>query len=97
MPKVSAHGTGTVYNDLVELNAFRQVFGERKVPMYSLQGGIGHTLGAAGAIEVVLGFKALSSQMVHQTVGFENPEIGAEGQVSPESQPVSGDYLLTTN
>jgi 3-oxoacyl-[acyl-carrier-protein] synthase II len=31
------------------------------------------------------------------TVGFENPEKGAEGQVSSESQPVSGDYLLTTN
>jgi 3-oxoacyl-[acyl-carrier-protein] synthase II len=38
---ISAHGTGTVYNDLMELNAFRQVFGERKVPMYSIKGAIG--------------------------------------------------------
>ena len=94
---ISAHGTGTVYNDLMELSAFRQVFGERKVPMFSIKGGIGHTLGAAGAIEVILGLKALSSRMVPPTVGFENPENGAEGQVSPESQQVSGDYLLTTN
>ena len=94
---ISAHGTGTVYNDLMELNAFRQVFGERKVPMYSIKGAIGHTLGAAGAIEVALGLKALSSQIIPLTVGFENPENGAEGQVSSESQPVSGDYLLTTN
>ena len=94
---ISAHGTGTVYNDLMELNAFRQVFGERKVPMYSIKGAIGHTLGAAGAIEVALGLKALSSQMIPLTVGFENPENGAEGQISSESQPVSGDYLLTTN
>jgi len=94
---ISAHGTGTVYNDLMELNAFRQVFGARKVPLYSIKGAIGHTLGAAGAIEVALGFKALSSQTVPLTVGFANPEKGAEGQVSPESQPVSGDYLLTTN
>ena len=94
---ISAHGTGTVYNDLMELNAFQQVFGKRKVPMYSIKGAIGHTLGAAGAIEVILGFKALSSQIVPMTVGFANPEKGAEGQVSPESQPVSGDYLLTTN
>ncbi|NQT69165.1 MAG: beta-ketoacyl-[acyl-carrier-protein] synthase family protein, partial [Desulfobacteraceae bacterium] len=93
---ISTHGTGTVYNDLMELNAFRQVFGERKVPMYSIKGAIGHTLGAAGAIEVALGLKALSSQMIPLTVGFANPENGAEGQVSPESQPVSGDYLLTT-
>ena len=94
---ISAHGTGTVYNDLMELNAFRQVFGERKVPMYSIKGAIGHTLGAAGAIEIILGLKALSSQIIPPTVGFANPENGAEGQVSPEAQPVSGDYLLTTN
>jgi len=94
---ISAHGTGTVYNDLMELNAFGQVFDTRKVPMYSIKGAIGHTLGAAGAIEVALGLKALSRQMVPMTVGFENPENGAEGQVSSESQPVSGDYLLTTN
>lgn len=94
---ISAHGTGTLYNDLMELKAFRQVFGARKVPMYSIKGAIGHTLGAAGAIEVTLGFKALSSQIVPLTAGFANPEKGAEGQVSLESQPVSGDYLLTTN
>ena len=94
---ISAHGTGTVYNDLMELNAFRQVFGERKMPMYSIKGAIGHTFGAAGAIEIALGLKALSNQIVPLTVGFTNPEKGAEGQVSSESQPISGEYLLTTN
>jgi 3-oxoacyl-[acyl-carrier-protein] synthase II len=94
---ISAHGTGTVYNDLMEINAFRQVFGERKVPMYSIKGAIGHTMGAAGGIEIILGLKTLSTWMVPPTVGFLSPEKGAEGQVSPEPQPVSGDYLLTTN
>jgi len=94
---ISAHGTGTVYNDLMELNAFRQVFGERKMPMYSVKGAIGHTLGAAGGIEIILGLKTLATRMVPPTVGFSSPEKGAEGQVSPESQAVGGDYLLTTN
>jgi len=94
---ISAHGTGTVYNDLMELNAFRQVFGERKVPMYSIKGAIGHTLGAAGGREIILALKTLSTRMVPPTVGFSNPEKGAEGQVSPGPQAVSGDYLLTTN
>lgn len=94
---ISAHGTGTVYNDLMELNAFRQVFGERKVPVYSIKGAIGHTLGAAGGLEVILGLKTLSSRMAPPTVGFSNPEQGAEGQVSSGPQAVSGDYLLTTN
>jgi 3-oxoacyl-[acyl-carrier-protein] synthase II len=94
---ISAHGTGTVYNDLMELNAFRQVFGERKVPMYSIKGAIGHTLGAAGGIEIILGLKTLSTRTVPPTVGFSNPEKGAEGQVSSGPQTISGDYLLTTN
>jgi len=94
---VSAHGTGTVYNDLMELNAFRRLFGERKVPMYSIKGAIGHTLGAAGGIEVIQGLKALAAGMIPPTVGYSNPEKGAEGQVSPRPQTASGDYLLTTN
>ena len=94
---ISAHGTGTVYNDLMELKAFRQVFGERKVPMYSIKGAIGHTLGAAGGLETILGLKTLSTRMVPPTIGFSNPEKGAEGQVSSGSQAVSGNYLLTTN
>lgn len=94
---VSAHGTGTVYNDLMELKAFRQVFGERKVPMHSIKGSIGHTLGAAGGIEVTMGLKALSARTVPPTVGFTNPEDGARGRVSCEPQPIAGDFLLTTN
>ncbi len=94
---INAHGTGTIYNDLMELNAFRQVFGERKVPVYSVKGVIGHTLGAAGGIEIILGLKTLSTRIVPPTVGFSNPEVGAKGQVSSEPQHISGDYLLTTN
>jgi 3-oxoacyl-[acyl-carrier-protein] synthase II len=94
---ISAHGTGTVYNDLMELTAFRQVFGERKLPMYSIKGAIGHTLGAAGALEIIMGLKTLSTRMTPPTVGFANPEKGAEGQVSSGPQQVSGDFLLTTN
>jgi 3-oxoacyl-[acyl-carrier-protein] synthase II len=94
---ISAHGTGTVYNDLMELTAFGQVFGERKLPIYSIKGAIGHTLGAAGALEVIMGLKTLSTRMAPPTVGFSNPEQGAEGQVSAGPQKVCGDYLLTTN
>jgi len=94
---INAHGTGTIYNDLMELNAFRQVFGERKLPVYSVKGVIGHTLGAAGGIEVILGCKTLSTKIVPPTVGFSDPEDGANGQVSSEPQHISGDYLLTTN
>jgi 3-oxoacyl-[acyl-carrier-protein] synthase II len=97
IPAISAHGTGTIYNDLMELKAFNQVFGGRKMPIYSVKGSIGHTLGAAGGIEVSLATKALAEQIIPPTAGFENPEEGAEGLVSSKPAPFKGDYMLTTN
>jgi 3-oxoacyl-[acyl-carrier-protein] synthase II len=97
IPAVSAHGTGTIYNDLMELKAFNQVFGGRKMPIYSVKGCIGHTLGAAGGIEVSLATKALAEQIIPPTAGFENPEEGAEGRISSRPAPFKGNYMLTTN
>lgn len=95
---ISAHGTGTIYNDLMELTAFKQVFGKHKVPpVYSVKGSIGHTMGAAGGIEIVLGLKALSKKVTPPTVGFSDPEEGAKGLLSSEPKKISGNYLLTTN
>ncbi|MBW1803638.1 MAG: beta-ketoacyl-[acyl-carrier-protein] synthase family protein, partial [Deltaproteobacteria bacterium] len=94
---ISAHGTGTVYNDLMELTAFRHLFGRRRLPVYSVKGAIGHTMGAAGGIEVALGLKTLLEQVVPPTVGLSNPEDDAAGLVSPFAREMTGDYLLTTN
>jgi 3-oxoacyl-[acyl-carrier-protein] synthase II len=94
---INAHGTGTTYNDLMELTAFRQVFGERKIPIYSVKGAVGHCLGAAGGIEAVLGLKTLSAQIVPPTVGLATPMEEATGRVSSEPVTISGDTLLTTN
>ena len=94
---ICAHGTGTVYNDLMELTAFNQVFGDHDIPVFSAKGAIGHTLGAAGGIEVALSLQALSNQVVPPTVGFDTPEKGAERSVSSSPADISGDCLLTTN
>ena len=94
---ISAHGTGTVYNDAMELKAFHHVFGGRILPVYSIKGAIGHTLGAAGGIEVIVGLKALQDQVAPPTAGFSTPESGAEHRVRSEAAPIGGDYLLTTN
>jgi 3-oxoacyl-[acyl-carrier-protein] synthase II len=94
---ISAHGTGTVYNDLMELKAFAKVFGKRSLPVHSVKGAIGHTLGAAGGIEIALGLRSLNLQVIPPTVGFRLPETGAEARVSHHAQPISGDYLLSTN
>lgn len=94
---ISAHGTGTIYNDLMELTAFRRVFGKRNFPIYSVKGAIGHTLGAAGGLEVALGLQSLSTKMIPPTVGLINPMEEAKGRFSSEPKSICVDYLLTTN
>ncbi|HKI48392.1 MAG TPA: beta-ketoacyl synthase N-terminal-like domain-containing protein, partial [Desulfobacteria bacterium] len=79
---VCAHGTGTVYNDHMELTAFEQLFEDRRLPVYSIKGAIGHTLGAAGGIETALGLKALSEGVVPPTVGFSQGEDRTLGRLS---------------
>ena len=94
---ISAHGTATVYNDLMELTAFRTLFGERRVPIHSIKGAIGHTLGAAGGIEVALGLKCLDAGQLPPTVGLQEPEESGEGFLSCSAEPIEGRYLLSTN
>lgn len=94
---ISAHGTGTVYNDLMEMTAFHQVFSGRRIPTFSPKGALGHTLGAAGAIEAVLGLQALSAGILPPTVGLASPMPEAEAMVSARPIEVCGDYLLSTN
>jgi 3-oxoacyl-[acyl-carrier-protein] synthase II len=94
---ICAHGTGTIYNDLMEFTAFKQIFNNRKVPVFSIKGAIGHTLGAAGGIEAAVGMKSLSCQVAPPTIGLRTPMDEAMGWVSSGSVSFSGDYLLTTN
>jgi len=94
---ISAHGTATVYNDQMELTAFRSLFGDRRIPMNSVKGAIGHTLGAAGGIEVALGLKCLQTGQLPPTVGLLEPEELGEGLLSSSAQPINGRYLLSTN
>ncbi len=51
---VSLHGTGTVFNDAMEAHALRRVFGDRPVAFHGVKHAIGHTLGAAGAVEAAV-------------------------------------------
>jgi 3-oxoacyl-[acyl-carrier-protein] synthase II len=94
---ISAHGTATSYNDQMELTGFRALFGEGNIPMGSIKGAIGHTLGAAGAIQVAVALKSLESGLVPPTVGLTEVEPEGEGMVSAAPQPYTGRYLLSTN
>lgn len=67
---ISAHGTATRYNDEMEAKAFN-LAGLQQTPLNSLKGYYGHTLGAAGAIETVMGIHSLSNNLLIPALGFE--------------------------
>lgn len=73
---VSAHGTGTVYNDAMEAVAIARVFGPDAVAVSGIKGAIGHTLGAAGALEAVLCTQVLETDVVPPTAGLR--ELAAD-------------------
>ncbi|MEW6672178.1 MAG: beta-ketoacyl synthase N-terminal-like domain-containing protein [Thermodesulfobacteriota bacterium] len=94
---VCAHGTGTLFNDRMEMTAFRQFFGPRRVPTYSIKGAVGHTLAATGAIEVAVGLQALKNRAAPPTIGLQEPMSEAVGWVNNEPVAFAGNCLLTTN
>jgi len=73
---INTHGTATGVGDISETNAVKTVFGERayKIPCNSTKSIIGHTLGAAGAIEMVLTLKSMEQSVVHPTINLDEPD-----------------------
>ena len=73
---VNAHGSGTRQNDAVEVAVLRTVLGSRlaRVPISSTKSQIGHTLGAAGALEAVLTVLALEGGILPPTLGLREPD-----------------------
>jgi 3-oxoacyl-[acyl-carrier-protein] synthase-1 len=92
---ISAHGTATVYNDEMEASAIT-VSGLQSVPLNSLKGYYGHTLGAAGLIEAIVSIQSLKEGLVLPTVGFE--EIGVNNPVNVSASVVTlqADNFLKT-
>jgi 3-oxoacyl-[acyl-carrier-protein] synthase II len=74
---VNGHGTGTPANDAMEKKVMRAVFGDRApdVPTSSIKSFIGHTLGAAGAVEAVASVLALRTATAPPTIGFAEDAI----------------------
>ena len=73
---INAHATSTKANDAVETKAIKAVFGQDayRIPISSTESMIGHSLGAAGAIEAVVCVKAIGEQFVPPTINLENPD-----------------------
>lgn len=75
---VSAHGTGTPTNDTVEVIALERLFGERapQVPISSIKSMLGHSMGAASALEAIVCALAVAEDRVPPTVNFARADDG---------------------
>lgn len=68
---ISAHGTATLYNDEMETKAFNHA-GVNEIPVNSLKGYFGHTLGAAGLVEIVMSLQSLKENELIVSKGYES-------------------------
>lgn len=88
---VNAHGTGTPANDPTESKALLSLCGEevgREIPVVSIKGTTGHTLGAAGAIEAIVTALSVANDCVPPTTGFA--EADPECPVNVLTEPLTG-------
>lgn len=73
---INAHGTSTELNDRYETMAIKKVFGELayKIPVSSSKSMIGHTIGAAGAIEAVISILSIDNGVITPTINYTDPD-----------------------
>lgn len=76
---ISAHGTATPFNDEMESIAFDRA-GLNTIPVNSLKGYYGHTLGAAGVLETVLSLESMKHQRLIKSEGYETK--GVSGNIT---------------
>jgi 3-oxoacyl-[acyl-carrier-protein] synthase II len=80
---INAHGTSTRVNDKTETLAIRKAFGNMNIPVSSNKSMIGHTLGAAGAIEAAATVLAVHHGILPPTINFESKDPECDLDVVP--------------
>ena len=96
---VNAHGTGTPLNDRAEARAIGRWAGSRaaSLPVSSTKAGIGHLLGAAGAVEAVVCLMALRDQWLPPETAFDTPDPACNFPVVRAPQDASVNVVLSNS
>jgi 3-oxoacyl-[acyl-carrier-protein] synthase II len=93
---INAHGTATPFNDAAEGKAIAELFDG--VAVSSTKGMMGHSLGAAGAIEAIIGILALQDQFLPPNINFRNGDAGLDlNIVANSSRPGSLRTVLSNS
>jgi 3-oxoacyl-[acyl-carrier-protein] synthase II len=96
---INAHGTGTVFNDQAELDSIRAVFGEHaeRIPISSTKSMLGHLIGAAGAVEAIVGGLVINHGLVPPTINCHKPIDPAVNFVAHEAQAHAVDVVMSNS
>jgi 3-oxoacyl-[acyl-carrier-protein] synthase II len=96
---VNAHGTGTLLNDSAEATALNRWAGPRAktLPVSSTKASIGHLLGAAGAVEVVICLMALKGRWLPPTATLRTPEASCEFPILRKPLETKVEYVLSNS
>ena len=92
---LSAHGTATPYNDEMEAIAFNRS-GLQEVPVNSLKGYFGHTLGASGLLETIVGMHSLHRNTLFTSLGYEVSGVSQPITVIEKTEPRKLNRFLKT-
>jgi 3-oxoacyl-[acyl-carrier-protein] synthase II len=95
---LNAHGTGTPFNDSAEAAAFARVFPENSPPrLVSTKAAIGHTLGAAGALEAVFCLMALQTRRIPPQIHTANPMPEVASWLAKPGDRLEKNAVLSVN
>ena len=92
---ISAHGTATPYNDEMEAIALNRL-GLQEMPVNSFKGYYGHTLGASGLLETVMGLESMASGTLYTSLGYDEPGVSQPINVISENIIKPVHYFLKT-
>ena len=83
---INAHGTSTELNDKSETLAIKKLFGEDayRVPISATKSMVGHSFGAAGAIESVAAVQSIVHRVIHPTINLEHPDPDCDLDYVPD-------------
>jgi 3-oxoacyl-[acyl-carrier-protein] synthase-1 len=92
---ISAHGTATPFNDEMEAIALNRL-GLENVPLNSLKGFYGHTLGASGLLETVIGIQSAQENKLFVSLGFDTIGVSQPINVIEKNEDKNIRYFLKT-
>jgi 3-oxoacyl-[acyl-carrier-protein] synthase II len=95
---VNAHGTATERGDIAESTATEQLFGQN-VPISTLKGNLGHTLGACGAIEAWASIEMMNEGWFAPTLNLESPDenCGKLAYITGEGSALDCNHIMSNN